>query len=394
MSFYSDESSENKEEYRKFLTILGGLSRLFSDSESPYLYYRAHENLFCKIFDALNLSRGDISFDATKNGIGIGLKTFLQNNGATFQKVAEFNADSNILRNASDDQALVETVAELRNERLTFALNSTGCERMLYHIITRKNATMSIVEHEMNFIDIDSITLQQGSKNTIRFSDNRHEYTFSKSKSTLLQRFNTKTPIETISVPIYEDPFALLEQIKFESGEKIKQALKVDDIFDYIILPLYSPRDGLVQERSGLNQWNASGRKRDPNEVYIPIPGFIHREYAGFFEYDNTTVDKSAKDSPSFNVILPNKKMLKCKVAQQGGKALMSDPNKDLGKWILRDVLKMQENTLLTKEMLDRIGVDSVRLTKLDNDTYALDFMETGSFEEFLNHEDSEIIDE
>jgi hypothetical protein len=394
MDFYCKESDEFKSEYRKFLIILGGLSRLFSDSESPYLYYRAHENLFCKVFDALNLSRGDISFDATKGNIGIGLKTFLQNNGVTFQKVAEFNADSNLLRNAKNDIELVKLVAELRNARLTFALNSTGCESMLYHIVTRENAKMNITEHPMDFVDVQTITLQDGKKNTIRFSDNKHEYTFSKSKSTLLQRFNTKSPIETLDVPIYEDPFSLLEQIKFESGEKIKHALKVDEIFDYIILPLYSTRDGQVQQKSGLNQWNADGRKRDADEVYIPIPSFIHKDYAGFFDYDNATSDKSAKDSPSFTVVLPNKTTIKCKVAQQGGKALMSDPNKDLGKWILRDVLKLQEGTLLTRDMLDRIGVESVRLTKLNSKTYSLDFSGIGSFEEFINHEDTEIRDE
>ena len=49
------------------------------------------ENIFCISFGANNLSRSDISVDAGKNGIGIGLKTFLQSNGKTFQKVAEFN---------------------------------------------------------------------------------------------------------------------------------------------------------------------------------------------------------------------------------------------------------------------------------------------------------------
>ena len=41
---------------------------------------------------------------------------------------------------------------------------------------------------------------------------------------------------------------------------------------NFIILPLYSVRDNNVPTKSGLNQWNAAGRKRHPNEVYIPIP--------------------------------------------------------------------------------------------------------------------------
>ena len=74
---------------------------------------------------------------------------------------------------------------------------------------------------------------------------------------------------------------------------------------------------------------------------------------------------------------------MKCKVAQAGGKALMSDPNKELGKWILRDVLNIPEYTLVTIEMLRELGIDSVKLTKKTDDYYILDFLETGSFREF-----------
>lgn len=68
------------------LKVTGSLSNLFTNSENPYLYYRAMENIFCKAFKANNLSRSDISVDAGKNGMGIGLKTFLQENRKSFQK--------------------------------------------------------------------------------------------------------------------------------------------------------------------------------------------------------------------------------------------------------------------------------------------------------------------
>lgn len=48
---------------------------------------------------------------------------------------------------------------------------------------------------------------------------------------------------------------------------------------------------------------------------------------------------ESAKDSPSFQVVLPSGKIMKFKVAKAGGKELMTDANKDLGEWILCDVL-------------------------------------------------------
>lgn len=74
---------------------------------------------------------------------------------------------------------------------------------------------------------------------------------------------------------------------------------------------------------------------------------------------------------------------MSCKVAQQRGKALMSNPNKALGKWILRDVLKIKEGTLVKMEMLEEVGIDSVKLTKKNDGYYYLDFRESGSFKLF-----------
>lgn len=115
--FFSAQSKEKQILYKELLEITGALSNLFSESDNPFLYYRAMENIFCKAFNADNLSRSDISADAGKNGVGIGLKTFLQNNGYTFQKIAEFNKESYLLRGLSDKN-LVEQVSRMRNERI------------------------------------------------------------------------------------------------------------------------------------------------------------------------------------------------------------------------------------------------------------------------------------
>jgi len=80
--------------YKKILKILGSLTNLFSESKVPYLNYRITENLFCKSFTAKNLSRSDVSADACLNDIGIGIKTFVNGNGKSLQKVAEFNKDN------------------------------------------------------------------------------------------------------------------------------------------------------------------------------------------------------------------------------------------------------------------------------------------------------------
>lgn len=60
------------------------------------------------------------------------------------------------------------------------------------------------------------------------------------------------------------------------------------------------------------------------------------------------------------------------------------NPNKDLGKWLLRDVLGLQVEELLTYSKLRILGIDSVRIDKIDNDNFKINFVSLGSFEEYL----------
>jgi len=63
----------------------------------------------------------------------------------------------------------------------------------------------------------------------------------------------------------------------------------------------------------------------------------------------------------------------------------MSNPNKALGKWLLRDVLGLKEGELLTYERLQIIGIDSIRIDKIDNENFKINFVSSGSFEEYLD---------
>lgn len=381
--FWNSQSEATQQEYIEFLKIIGSLSNLFSDNPDPYLYYRAHENLFCQVFDAKNLSRGDVSFDAVKDRMGIGLKTFLNGNGKTFQKVAEFNSDSNLIRELKTTEEIVYKIAELRNKRIELTQNVANTNQSIYHLVTRERGKMNVVETTMDYVDINSIRLNKNqNKNTIKFRDKYNEYSFSLSKNTLLKRFDTsKSEIITqFEVDILENPFEFLTKNKILAQTAAIPSIEEEE---FIILPLYSPKTNNVEKKSGLNQWNAGGRKRNINEVYIPIPSWIHDVFDDFFVYSRLYKGESAKNSPNFDVELPSGEVMSCKVAQQGGKALMSNPNKALGQWILRDVLKVKEGTLLTMKMLEELGIDSVKLTKKNDDYYYLDFMEVGSFEEF-----------
>ncbi|HHU19176.1 MAG TPA: restriction endonuclease, partial [Bacilli bacterium] len=271
--FWHDQPNSRQDDYIEMLKIIGSLSKLFSDSSDPYLYYRAHENLFCQVFNAKNLARGDVSFDAIADKIGIGLKTFLHGNGRTFQKVAEFNSDSDLIRALQPRlEDVVYKVAELRNRRIRLTEDITNINQNIYHVVTREKGKMNITETAMDYIDISSIQLdKKQSKNTIKFKDKYNEYSFSLSKNTLLKRFDTtKSEIITqFEVEILDDPFNFLKSHHVLSQTAIQSNLEDDD---FIILPLYSPSTKNVEQKSGLNQWNAGGRARNINEVYIPIP--------------------------------------------------------------------------------------------------------------------------
>ena len=75
------------------------------------------------------------------------------------------------------------------------------------------------------------------------------------------------------------------------------------------------------------------------------------------------------------------------KICQDGGKALMTNPNEDLGKWILREVLNIEEGELVTYEMLEEIGIDSVQLNKFEDGTYEINFRKLGTYETYCQLE-------
>ncbi len=363
------------EYYQKILKILGSLTNLFSESKVPYLNYRITENLFCKAFTAKNLSRSDVSADASLNNVGIGIKTFVNGNGKSLQKVAEFNKD-NIQFRELQPKELIEKIADLRNERVETTKRIYGLSSMIYHCIVRDEEKIKTFECDMSLIDKPTIKILKSTKNTISFKDSKNEYSFNITKSTLYKRFITQDVIFEIDVKVLEDPFEILEE-KF---------LKVKDVYykktisenPFVILPLYSitKDDKKVYEKSGLNQWNAEGRKRDSNEIYIPIPAWIHKRFPAFF---------LSRDTP-FNLILPDGTMLEAKVCQDGSKALMSKHNTDLGKWLLKKVLNLKEKELLTYEKLQEIGLDSVIIERIDKKTYSIDFRPSGTYEEFIDN--------
>jgi len=174
-----------------------------------------------------------------------------------------------------------------------------------------------------------------------------------------------------VPVRILTDPFTAIEKLISEAG-LIFAPVKVHP---HVFFPLYSMRGGSkrVPEKSGLNQWNTASRPRDPNEIYIPIPAWVHRKFDGFFP----------PHDGAFELTLPDETTMSAKVCQDNSKALMSNPNSALGKWLLRDVLNLREKELLNYDKLQTIGLDTVMIYKIDNEHFDIDFTRVGSYEKF-----------
>jgi len=87
------------------------------------------------------------------------------------------------------------------------------------------------------------------------------------------------------------------------------------------------------------------------------------------------------------NLHVPTGEILNAKLCQENSKALMTNPNKALSDWLLRKVLKLKEYEILTYEKLKIIGIDSVRITKIDTENYKIDFAGIDNYDNFINKE-------
>ena len=378
MKSFAEIDIEKKGDYLKLLSAVSKLSGLFSESSVPFINYRVAENIFCRSFNANNLSRSDTAFDANFNSVGIGLKTFTCNTNNSTEKVAEFNSLSRVLSNFKGKELVIK-LGEFRNDRINLANRLYDIDSSLYHIVARKEKELLLYETDYNTIDIANIHSVKDNKASLQFEDGNNFYSFNYSKSTLFRKFIIPQNAFRLPIEIIEDPYTLLLEL-FEKKELKPATDKLVKGQNFVILPLYSTRNQdkkEVAEKSGLNQWNAGGRKRDLGEIYIPIPSELHKKYPNFFP----------KRDQDFNLQIPTGEIFSAKLCQENSKALMTNPNKALSDWLLRKVLQLKEGELATIEKLDELGFDSVIISKTDNQDFKIDIMKTDTYNEFNTEE-------
>ncbi len=108
----------------------------------------------------------------------------------------------------------------------------------------------------------------------------------------------------------------------------------------------------------------------------MPIPAEIHKKYPNFFK---------GRDE-KFNLQIPTGEIFRAKVCQDNSKALMTDPNKALSDWLLRKILQLKAGELATIDKLDKLGFDSVIITKTDKENYKIDIMKTDAYTQFMSN--------
>lgn len=408
--------ARNKADYAELLRSIAKFSRLFSDNDSPYIDSRFVERVYAFTTGGQDIGRADCSFDVKfDSGEGVGVKTFLASSGdSKLEKIAEFNT---LARKGEfeikDRDLLVARVASARNGRLLSDAVEFGIDltTSFYHALVRFPHGACVHEEDYQLIDLENLrpTRPNGSLlaswsdmgSSIYFTDGQSQYGFNMSKSVLFKRFNFDRARERIDLPIHPNPIELLIGRKTAEGTNDESQIEIDRWnvdkgnvvlepgIDYVVLPLYSTRTGKVPKASGINQWNAGGRSRKFGEAYVPIPTAIHQGCPGFFPPRDT----------SFSLRLPNSKFVcQAKVCQEGGKALMTDPNFVLGQWLIgvldpsipREAFNVPVfgHTPFTDADLRTIGKDSIRVTRQLSSgqfSYQAEFAPLGAYENFLD---------
>ncbi|MDO4879854.1 MAG: NgoFVII family restriction endonuclease [Capnocytophaga sp.] len=425
MSVWERYSKEQRDKYIEFLQVYGALSNLFRQKHGdlvPYLDSKFQETIFAKIFNSQNVDIGNTPHDILSifgnDRIGIGLKTWMSSK-PSFQKVMQLKRFQEEINNVRyDKEALAFKISEIKNERMRIDYERLGLseDKNIYHYITRDEGLFVINECAYPLIDTNNLQKYELTPTAFYWSDGKKDYKFTFGDSQIWQKFDSNKKdtflLNQFNVNIIEDPFSFLLEAysKFLIGKEIA---KQDIVEAY--LPLYSYTSKEVEEKSGLNAWNASPKNRGSdtprplNEVYIPIPREFHKKHPNFFIKDifnfeniKNTFEGDKKDKPEirFHLELPNGKRIPALVTQSNMKGLQSGSNTEidpqtgkrygqsaLGQWLLIDVLGLKERKLVTREWLEKKGTDSVRLwRKKDNySTFYIDFAPVNSFENFMN---------
>lgn len=426
MSIWNRYPREQREDYVKFLQVYGALTNLFRQKKGdivPYLDSKFQETVFAKIFKSQNVDIGNTPHDVLSVfgdlRVGIGLKTWMSSK-PSFQKVMQLKRYQDEINQYKNDLFnLAYKISTIKNDRMTSDYERLGLSKNLniYHYVTRDQGRFVINESAYPLIDLENLQNFGVSSTAFTWSDGHKDYKYTFGDSQIWQKFDgTKKDtllLDQFDVQIIEDPFDFLLKAYLQLIENTKIEAEPEIVEAY--LPLYSYETQEVEEKSGLNAWNAapkvkgSDRARPLNEIYIPIPKSFHDKFPNFFTLnmlriiDERKKLKDDKNRPEvrFNIHLPNGRIIPGLITGdnmkgfQSGSNILKDENgkrysqSALGQWLLVDVLGLKERQPVTREWLKIKGTDSIRLWRksVDYENIYIDFAPIGAFEAFMNND-------
>lgn len=123
---------------------------------------------------------------------------------------------------------------------------------------------------------------------------------------------------------------------------------------------------------SGIN-WGhrRSATRREPNQMYIPLPASIKRNHPDFFPI---TADCSGKGNPNFSVLTDDGKNFIFRVQQEGNKGITTPLGNALIGEYFRSRLGLANGAFVTKQNLENYGRVDVTFYKIDDEQYFMDF--------------------
>ncbi len=426
MNVWKHYPEDQRNEYIQYLQVFGALSELFRQKQGaliPHLDSKFQETVFAKAFKCEIVDVGNTPHDILSivggHRIGIGLKTWMCSK-PSFQKVMQLKRyQSEINEFKHDEKSLAYRISELKNVKMISDHKRLGISesKNIYHYVTRDKGSFVIHECTYPLIDLSNLRGFLLTEKSFLWSDGNKDYKYTFSDSQIWQKFDSEkygtTIVDKFDVKIIKDPFSFLikSYVDFISTSK-----EVNDDIVEVYLPLYSYKTKEVEEKSGLNAWNAAPKSkgnntpRPLNEIYITIPREFHNKNPDFFtgnifefekNRDDFEGDKRDKPEVRFQLQLPNGKIIPSLLTQNNMKALQSGSRTEfdkngkkygqsaLGQWLLIDVLGLQKRELVTRDWLMEKGTDSVRLWRKKDDysIINIDFAQSGSFEAFMNND-------
>lgn len=446
MSVWEKYDKDQRNTYTDFLQMYGALSAMFnqksSETGAPYLDSKFQETIYARSFGAEAVDIGNTPHDIKSvfsgQNVGIGIKTWL-NSSPSYQKVMQLKKDKSEIDAVAVtgvDADLAYKISEIKNSRLQTDYDRLGLHESdnIYHYVTRDHGKMVLQETAYPKVELSYLGdfVRNGDK-SFEWSDGlkRYKYTFGDSQVWMLfgSQKTDHTILSEVKIDILEDPFDFLRNAFKEKHKLWVPGITISEKSDLIYLPLYSYSEQRVTEKGGLNVWNAAGKVlnggRPEAEVYIPVPTIFNKKYPFWFsdtvdtrdykafateveakqavenEYVRGKKDGSGKPlkapklskSISFTLRLPNGDKYPALFGQAGFKAVQTNPQSALGNWLLYDVLGLEPQELVTKELLENKGFDSVQLwhpNPKDKSLVYIDFAPVGSFERFIHGESTD----